>query len=52
MTLEHQHQGSSLGAYLTDVEAVLAGLEHRQVISRICKRWPVRFGTGGTGTLF
>ena len=35
MTLEHQHQGSSLGAYLPDVEAALAGLEHRQVISRI-----------------
>ena len=35
MTLEHQHQGSSLGAYLPDVEAALAGLEHRQGISRI-----------------
>jgi len=35
MTLEHQHQGSSLGAYLPDVEPALAGLEHRQVISRI-----------------
>lgn len=35
MTLEHQPQESSLGAYLPDVEAALVDLEHRQVISRI-----------------
>ena len=35
MTLEHQHQGSSLGAYLPDVESALAGMEQRRVISRI-----------------
>jgi glucose-6-phosphate isomerase/transaldolase/glucose-6-phosphate isomerase len=35
MTLEHQHQGSSLGAYRPEVESALADLEQRRVISRI-----------------
>ena len=32
---EHQHSGVSLGAYLPGVESALAGLQRRQVISRI-----------------
>jgi glucose-6-phosphate isomerase/transaldolase/glucose-6-phosphate isomerase len=35
MTSEHQHPGFSLGDYLPDVESALAGLEQRQVLSRI-----------------
>jgi len=32
---EHQHPGISLGTYLPDVESALAGLQRRQVISRL-----------------
>jgi len=32
---EHEHPGVSLGAYLPDVESVLADLQRRQVISRV-----------------
>jgi glucose-6-phosphate isomerase/transaldolase/glucose-6-phosphate isomerase len=35
MTSENQYPGFSLGAYLPDVKSALAGLEQRQILSRI-----------------
>lgn len=38
LATEHEHPGVSLGEYLPDVEAALADLQRREVISRIWRR--------------